>query len=171
MNIDELKLSDKKNKTIPKINLDSILGALLALIALFFLFYLVPNFIEEPKSIKNIMMSPRFLPIVIGWSILILSIFLLIQGVRHPKESQGTPLFDTPMLRWVLMLSTFIIYTFLFEYLGAITSAFIASSCLLLANYVRRVSLYSLMLVFPVVIYLLFVYLLNVPLPVGDIWR
>lgn len=171
MNTYKLKSIEKIFKAKLKINLDSILGVLLLFISLFFIFYLVPNHIEAPRDVDNIMMSPRFIPLVTGWSIFILSIFLFIQGVRHPKEGEKILFFDTSIIRWLLMLSTFIIYTFLFEYLGAIASAFIASACLLLANYINKISIYFLMLVFPVIIYLLFVYLLNVPLPVGDIWR
>lgn len=170
MNNHELNTSSYAKSTKPWLRMDAILGAVLSLVALIFLFYLVPNYIEEPKSVNSIMMSPRFVPNIAGWGILLLSVLLTLQSLRSTTNNKTTPFINTPALRWILMLATFVIYTFFFEWLGAIASAFIASSCLLLANYVRQFWLYVLMLVFPILVFLLFVYVLHVPLPWGDVW-
>lgn len=170
MNNNELKETPQRIKSCSCFNVDSMLGITLIFISLFFLFYLVPNYIEEPESIKNIMMSPQYIPKLAGWFVFILSVFLFLQGVRSPKKSEAALFLDTPILRWLLMLGAFATYAILFEVLGAIASAFFASTCLLLANQIKNIWLYVLVLVFPVVVYLLFVYVLHVPLPLGDVW-
>ncbi len=167
---EELKTKDYLVENRSKINVDSIFGLLLTLISIVFIFYIVPKFIEEPISNNNPLMSPRFIPLITGWGILVLSIFLTIQGALNPKIKNIQKKFDTPMIRWVPMLASFVIYMFLFEYLGAVISAFLASSLLLVASKIKGISLYLLVLIFPFLMYLFFVYLLNVPLPIGDIW-
>lgn len=171
MNNNDLKETPRIMKSCSCLNVDSILGIALVFLSLIFIYYLIPNYIEEPESIKNIMMSPRYIPNLAGWFILILSVFLLLQGVRNPKRSEGALLLDTPILRWLLMLGALATYAFLFEILGAIASAFFASACLLIANHIKNIWLYVLVLVFPIAVYLLFVYVLHVPLPLGDVWE
>ncbi len=158
------------SKYAARLNLDSILGFVLTLLSVFFIFYIVPVYIEEPETVSNIMMSPRYIPNIAGWFVFVLSVFLTIQGFSYPKKHKEFYFFDTPITRWLLMLVALTAYAFLFEELGAIVCAFFASVCLLLANHISKAWLYALMLVFPVLIYLLFVYVLHVPLPLGDLW-
>lgn len=154
----------------PWLREDSVMGIVLAILTLFFLFYLIPNYIEEPHNLTNRVMSPRFVPQIAGWSILLLALLLVRQGVKNDSKKQSAPLINTPPLRWILMVLSFVVYALFFEWLGAVTSAFIASCFLLVANYIRRFWIYVLMLVFPAAVFALFVYVLYVPLPWGEVW-
>ncbi|MCW8886568.1 MAG: tripartite tricarboxylate transporter TctB family protein [Cellvibrionaceae bacterium] len=169
----EIDIAEIQERYYGRFNPNSILGATFALVAILFLYYLVPNYIEEPGYLKNPMLSPRFIPLVAGWLVLTLSIVMLIEGLlRPPKHTASEELHSgIPKLRWALMMAACAIYMFLFEQLGAITCGIFASLFLFLASSVRHVWVYLLGFAFPVVVSLLFIHVLNVPLPVGTIWE
>ncbi|WP_051299295.1 tripartite tricarboxylate transporter TctB family protein [Marinobacterium litorale] len=156
-----------------RVNPNSMLGAALVILACIFIFYLVPQYIEVSGMVKNPMMSPRFLPLLAGWMVLLCSLILLVNGLLWPPKHTEAEAFHAgiPKLRWVLMLAAGAVYTMLFEQLGAITSGVIATFMLFLAHHLRHFSIYLLALLFPVVVSLLFIYLLNVPLPAGMLWE
>nr|WP_067297483.1 tripartite tricarboxylate transporter TctB family protein [Marinobacterium profundum] len=156
-----------------RIKPDLILGMCLVVLASIFIFYLVPQYITEPQMVKNPMLSPRFLPLVTGWVVLLLSVIVLLEGIRRPPKQNSVENVHAkvPRLRWVLMLAAGLVYSLLLEELGAIASGVIATAMLFIAHGLRQVRIYLLALVFPVVVSLLFVHVLNVPLPVGMIWE
>ncbi len=169
----EINLSEVAERYYGRLNPNSVLGAILVLVAGIFLFYIVPTYINEPPSMQHPLLSPRFLPQLAGWLVLLLSLALLIEGlVRPPKHTVAEQLHKgIPVLRWVLMIASGAIYMLFFEELGAIGSGILVSVLLFLASDLRKVSIYLLAIVFPVVVSLLFVHLLNVPLPVGTLWE
>jgi putative tricarboxylic transport membrane protein len=63
------------------------------------------------------------------------------------------------------MLLALLVYAGLFELLGAVISGIIATLILFIAHPVRNVWSYSLAIVFPVGVTLLFTEVMNVPLP------
>lgn len=169
----EIDIAEIQERYFGRFNPNSILGVTFAFLAIVFLYYLVPNYIEEPSHIKTPMLSPRFIPFVAGWLVLVLSIVMFIEGLlRPPKHTASEALHSgIPKLRWALMIAACAVYIFLFEQLGAIACGIIACLFLFLASNVRHVWVYLLGLVFPVVVSLLFVHVLNVPLPGGLIWE
>ncbi|NGO90865.1 MAG: tripartite tricarboxylate transporter TctB family protein, partial [Halomonas sp.] len=48
--------------------------------SLLLLIYLVPNYIGQPPIMQNPMMSPRWLPNIVGWLLLVFSVLLILQG-------------------------------------------------------------------------------------------
>ena len=69
------------------------------------------------------------------------------------------------------MVGAGVVYAFFFEQLGAIGSGVLACVLLFLASGLRNPLIYLLAIAFPVLVTMLFIYLLNVPLPVGELWE
>lgn len=146
---------------------DVVAGAALLGFSLLLLFYLIPGYIGEPPIIQNPMMSPRWLPNIVGWLTLVFSVLLIAQGllVRSDNEDDERYFDQGPWLRFGLMILALITYVGLFELLGAILSGILATCILFIAHPVRTWWIYSLAIVFPVGVSLLFTEVMNVPLP------
>ena len=153
-------------------NLNTLLGAFWLMAALVFLFYLVPNHIDEAPMVDNPMQSPRWLPSVAGWLVAVLSLALIVEGCLRPPvrptadEDSGT----APPWRWLLMLAGLGAYWLLFEALGAIAAGILGTLLLFAAHPVRKPWLYLLAIALPWLVSLLFIHVLNVPLPSGTLW-
>ena len=154
-------------------NPNSVLGGVFSILAVSFLFYVIPRYIEMPFSMQHPLLSPQFLPQLAGWLVFVLSALLMVDGlINPPKRGEPEELRrGVPVMRQVLMLAAGIVYAFFFEQLGAIGSGIFACVLLFLASELRSIWLYALTIIFPVVVTLLFIYLLNVPLPVGTLWE
>lgn len=151
-------------------NINTLLGAFWLVAALVFLFYLVPNHIDEAPMVENPMQSPRWLPTVAGWLIAVLSLALILEGCFRPPvrpEASGT---SAPAWRWLLMLAGLGAYWLLFEPLGAIVAGILGTLLLFVAHPVRKPWLYVLAVGLPWLVSLLFIHVLNVPLPSGTLW-
>lgn len=145
---------------------DVVAGVVLLGFSLFLLFYLIPYYIGQPPIIQNPMMSPRWLPTIVGWLLLVFSLLLIAQGVMVADDGDGGRRFERgPWLRFVLMVVALVVYVGLFELLGAIISGILATLIMFIAHPVRTWWVYSLAIVFPVGVSLLFTEVMNVPLP------
>lgn len=146
---------------------DVVAGAVLLGFSLLLLFYLVPNYIGEPPILQNPMMSPRWLPTIVGWLILVFSVLLILKGLLASTdgEDDGRRFERGPWLRFALMVLSLVVYVGLFEALGAILSGILATCLLFIAHPVQTWWVYSLAIVFPVGVSLLFTEVMNVPLP------
>jgi len=151
-------------------NLNTLLGAIWLLAALVFIFYLVPNYIEEPAMVDNPMQSPRWLPRVVGWLVGVLSLALIIEGCLRPPVRDEAPDSGGPIWRWLVMLAGLGAYWLLFEPLGAIAAGILGTLLLFAAHPVRKPWLYLLAIALPWLVSLLFIHVLNVPLPSGTLW-
>lgn len=146
---------------------DVIAGVILLGFALLLLYLLIPNYVGQPPVMQSPMMSPRWLPNIVGWLLLIFSLLMIVQGVlvADDNEDTGRRFERGPWLRFVLMVSALVVYAGLFEMLGAIISGILATFMLFVAHPVRTLWVYGLAIVFPVGITLLFTEVMNVPLP------
>ncbi|MCQ2028088.1 tripartite tricarboxylate transporter TctB family protein [Stutzerimonas zhaodongensis] len=151
-------------------NVNTMLGAFWLLAALVFLFYLVPNHIDEAPMVENPMQSPRWLPSVAGWLIAALSLALILEGYFRPPAIQGTTAARAPARRWILMLAGLAAYWLLFEPLGAILAGILGTLLMFVAHPVRKPWLYLLAIGLPWLVSVLFIHVLNVPLPSGTLW-
>ena len=173
MDKSEQRFDSIKEPPYGKWNPNSVLGAIFSILAMCFLFYVIPNHIEVPSYMQHPLLSPRFLPQLAGWLVLVLSVVLLIDGLIKPPKREETDEFrrDVPVMRQLLMVAAGIVYVLFFEQLGAIGSGVLASALLFLASGLRSLKIYTLVIIFPVVVTLLFIYVLNVPLPPGTLWE
>lgn|SRR5690554_5367358 len=146
---------------------DVIAGGVLLGFSLLLLFYLIPNYIGQPPILQNPMMSPRWLPTIVGWMLVAFSLLMIIQGVLVADDEEGSERrFERgPWLRFALMGLALIVYVGFFEMLGAIISGVLATLILFVAHPVRTLWVYSLAIAFPVGVSLLFTEVMNVPLP------
>jgi len=156
-----------------KWNPNSIVGGALVILAGIFLFYVIPNYINLPPFMQHPLLSPRFLPQLAGWIVLVLATLLLIEGLLHPPEREEAEALRSgvPMLRQGLMVAAGVVYVLFFEQLGAIGSGVLASVLLFLASNLRSPWVYALAIAFPVGVSLLFIHVMNVPLPTGTLWE
>jgi putative tricarboxylic transport membrane protein len=154
-------------------NINTLLGAFWLMAALVFLFYLVPNHIDEAPMVDNPMQSPRWLPSVAGWLVAGLSLALILEGcLRPPAPAQSEAGSESaPPRRWLLMLAGLGAYWLLFEPLGAIAAGILGTLLLFAAHPVRKPWLYLLAIALPWLVSLLFIHVLNVPLPSGTLWE
>lgn len=146
---------------------DVVAGVMLLGFSLLLLFYLVPNYIGQPPIMQNPMMSPRWLPNIVGWLLLVFSVLMIIQGVliADDAEDSGRRFERGPLLRFALMALSLVVYAGLFEMLGAVISGILATLILFIAHPVRTWWVYGLAIVFPAGVTLLFTGIMNVPLP------
>ncbi|BBI54742.1 hypothetical protein HORIV_71630 [Vreelandella olivaria] len=128
----------------------------------------MPNYINEPPILQNPMMSPRWLPTIIGWLILLFSVLLILQAciVEQRAEEDERAIEKGSTRRFVLMVLSLVIYVALFEAMGAVFCGILATLVLFVAHPVRTWWVYSLAFLFPIVVTLLFVEVMNVPLPI-----
>ena len=147
---------------------DVIAGSILLGFSLALVFYLVPNYINQPPMLENPMMSPRWLPGIVGWLIVLFSILLILQGflVDRSGEEDERDIEKGSTQRFVLMVVSLGIYVALFESMGAVFTGILATLVLFVAHPVRTWWVYSLAFVFPIVVTFIFVKVMNVPLPI-----
>ncbi|RBW51809.1 tripartite tricarboxylate transporter TctB family protein [Marinobacter sp. F3R11] len=169
----ELQFGAASESHCGRCNPNSILGGIFSVLAAGFLFYVVPTHIEIPAHMQHPLLSPRFLPQLAGWLVLALSILLMIDGLVKPPKRTETDEFrrGVPIVRQLLMVAAGVVYVLFFEQLGAIGSGVLACVLLFLASGLRNLWVYALAIVFPAVVTLLFIYVLNVPLPPGTLWE
>jgi len=160
--------SGSKRRVKIKDTSDLITGIVLLGFAIGLVFYLVPNYINEPPILQNPMMSPRWLPTIIGWLILLFSVLLILQAfiVEQIAEEDERAIEKGATQRFVLMVVSLVIYVALFEAMGAVFCGILATLVLFVAHPVRTWWVYSLAFLFPIIVTLLFVEVMNVPLPI-----
>ena len=152
---------------------DAAVSLVLIVASLTFLFYLIPEYIVEPRRLQSPLLSPLILPQIMGWLILLLGIGLALGtmfGPVHERVEKYTKLRDLPVRQWLLPLLAFAVYYFGLELLGAAVCGVLATMLLFVAMGVRRIGIYLLGVAMPVGICLAFDYGLNVPLPYGSLW-
>lgn len=152
---------------------EAVISLVLIATSLTFLFYLIPEYIVEPRRLQSPLLSPLILPQIMGWMILLLGVGLVLGtlfGPQRERAEKNTRLRDLPVIQWLLPLLAFAVYYFGFEALGAAVCGVLATLLLFVAMGVRRIGIYLLGVVMPVGICLAFDYGLNVPLPYGSLW-
>jgi len=152
---------------------DAAVSLVLIVASLTFLFYLIPEYIVEPRRLQSPLLSPLILPQIMGWLILLLGIGLVLGtmfGPEHERVEKYSKLRDLPVRQWLLPLLAFAVYYFGLELLGAAVCGVLATMLLFFAMGVRRIGIYLLGVAMPVGICLAFDYGLNVPLPYGSLW-
>lgn len=153
-------------------NPDVWLGAFWLLAALAFVLYLVPNHIDEAPMVENPMQSPRWLPSLAGWLIVALSLGLIADALTRPLSAAASETAGerSGAGRVLLMLIALGTYWLLLEPLGAIATGILATLTMFAAHPVRKAWLYGLAIALPWLVCLLFIHVLNVPLPSGTLW-
>ena len=82
--------SHSTSGTLIKDSWDVVAGVILLGFALLLLFYLIPNYIGQPPIMQNPMMSPRWLPTIVGWLLLVFSLLMIVQGVLVADDAEDS---------------------------------------------------------------------------------
>ena len=140
---------------------EAVISLVLIATSLTFLFYLIPEYIVEPRRLQSPLLSPLILPQIMGWMILLLGVGLVLGtlfGPQRERAEKNTRLRDLPVRQWLLPLLAFAVYYFGFEALGAAVCGVLATLLLFVAMGVRRIGIYLLGVAMPVGICLAFDY-------------
>lgn len=143
-----------------------LVGLFMALLSLLFILYIGLEYIEEPGFVKNPIMSPRWLPMVMSWCVFILSLTLCFQEWLSSSKNID-PVSKERSIDVVILIAVLIGYVLAFERLGAVLTAIVACLILFALRARRSMTLYLLAMIIPIAVYFFFTELLNVPLPRG----
>ena len=134
-----------------------------------FIFFKIPTEVEKPlllfgKSSSEI--NPEIVPSIVSFMFILFGFYTLIFE-RKIQHSNDWPLFSKQML---LNVSVTIIilfgYSLIFQFLGFVLSSFIL--ILLLSNFMGNINfkyVFSLAVLFPIIIFFIFVNIMHVFLP------
>jgi|TARA_B110000908_G_scaffold28343_1_gene33310 putative tricarboxylic transport membrane protein len=148
------------------LNKNMLVGLFMALLSLLFILYIGLEYIEEPGFVKNPIMSPRWLPMVMSWCVFILSLTLCFQEWLSSSKNID-PVSKERSIDVVILIAVLIGYVLAFERLGAVLTAIVACLILFALRARRSMTLYLLAMIIPIAVYFFFTELLNVPLPRG----
>ena len=143
-----------------------LVGLFMALLSLLFILYIGLEYIEEPGFVKNPIMSPRWLPMVMSWCVFILSLTLCFQEWLSSSKNID-PVSKDRSIDVVILIAVLIGYVLAFERLGAVLTAIVACLILFALRARRSMTLYLFAMIIPIAVYFFFTELLNVPLPRG----
>ncbi len=156
----------------------SIAGALIVA-AILFALIAIPQGVVRPSSVKHLPLSPVFLPYVLALLVVIFAALHLIEAWIAPDAVAAPPSEDDAIHpRWKLRVSVLFAgllgYLFLPEVLGMLVTAIIVTMGLMaLAGERRPGVLLGVGLLMPLLVWLFFTEVAQVPLPSGFLgdWR
>lgn len=147
-------------------------------LGLILLVIIIPYGVDVPAYAEMAALAPNFWPQLISCFITVAGIGLLVTGLRtketltagEDKEDDSYPL-GVQLLRFVFAFGLLFMVYFCIDYLGMVVTTFIATLSFLLLGNVRKVSmLVGISVLLPCILYVFFVYVANVPLPIGNLF-
>lgn len=147
--------------------------AVLTLLAsLLFAFVVIPAGVTSPASVKHLPLSPTFLPYVLTIGVGLFALVHLLEAIfaAHIPGEDGNPLGVHP--RWfsrlAMLVVLLLIYLILPETLGMPLTAILVTIALMAIGGERRpLILLGVGIAVPVLVYLFFAHIAQVPLPMG----
>lgn len=132
---------------------------------------LIPSQIDSVSGM-TIRVTPSFLPVVLGFSLMLVGLGLLIQSFRKKAEQQSrenAQVFSpNSFLRVLLAAVLLIVYTLLFPRLGfLVTSALFVGIFIYLFGYRSILKISLSMILVPVGVWIFFEKIFHIPLPHG----
>lgn len=132
---------------------------------------LIPSQIDSVSGM-TIRVTPSFLPVVLGFSLMLVGLGLLIQSFRKKAEQQSrenAQVFSpNSFLRVLLAAVLLIVYTLLFPCLGfLVTSALFVGIFIYLFGYRSILKISLSMILVPVGVWIFFEKIFHIPLPHG----
>jgi hypothetical protein len=152
------------------------IGLLLIIFGLLLYFLLIPQFVEQYAGIHGAK-SGRYFPYVLSFlTVLCGSIMLAFDLVekkvagKAPKAAPGLDLFSIQSAAGIVVLS--LVYVFMISRVGYLLSTMIVLPVAMWMFGYRKVkTIVIVSVVSPLVIYLIFVKMMAVPLPVGTLFQ
>jgi len=153
---------------------NQITGIFILIFGIFTYFVLIPYGIRVPKNIAHVTTSPAFWPTIITGIISFMGVLLIVPERAKPvvddevDESENRTPWKTRFPR--LMIITVVLFGFYFfiELLGMVVpSIALIFFLMVFAGYRRWWLMVLLSVLVPVILYFFFVYVANIPIPLG----
>ncbi len=163
---------------LKRLSRDLFAGILFCAVGLAAVFVLIPIGVKVPESIKIAALSPDFWPTIIGWAAIVASVALIIEStwLKQPSLDDDDPVaeaeYDLETLPATLRILVLVVVLFGF-YLSLTTFGMVVTSIILIAAMMlffgerKYVMIGALSLGVPILLYLFFRYVANVPIPLG----
>ncbi len=163
---------------LKRLSRDLLAGILFCAVGLAAVFILIPVGVKVPDSIKVATLSPDFWPAIIGWAAVAASVALIIEStwLKQPAPEDEDPVADAEYeletLSATLRTIVFVVVLFGF-YFSLATFGMVVPSIILIAAMMfffgerKYVMIGALSLGVPILLYLFFRYVANVPIPLG----
>lgn len=155
---------------------DGWVGVFASLLALSLIFYLIPQYVDSPGSVRNIVLSPVFWPTIIAWLMLLIGGGILVAQYLDKGTAEPDDNYDESRASYsrVVMFAVFLAgYYLLLPVLGMVWSsslAFIVFSICISGTEYRKTALVMGVLL-PVALYAFFYHVAGVSIPQNDFLR
>lgn len=162
---------------------DLITGGIFAVLGFAAFLYIIPSGVVVPKSVSIVALSPDFWPKVISVGVTISAIFLiaesLLMRLPHPieeededgyEENEAQYQLDTlpATLRMIILIAALFLFYFCLTTFGIVVSSIFLMPAMMLFFGERKWRLIlPLSLAIPVGLYLFFLHIAGIPMPLG----
>lgn len=157
---------------------DVVAAILFLIFGLVTVFYLIPQGVSVPGSVKVAALSPDFWPRLIAYGTITASVFLLIETMTlQPPHNDKDEADDAAEFQYGVLSSTLRIIVLIFAlfafYASLTTLGIVAASIILLISMMLFFGERNLWLLIPlsagvpILLYLFFRYVASIPIPVG----
>lgn len=158
---------------------DLLAGVIFCAVGLAAIFLFIPKGVAVPGSVKISALSPDFWPRIIAWGAVLASVALILESIflQQPpaddeEDAEAAAQYKLATLPAVLRTLVLIVVLFGFYFslttLGmVVTSVFLIAAMMLFFGERKYVMIACLSIGVPVLLYLFFRYVANVPIPLG----
>lgn len=155
---------------------DWLVGLLVFVFSLSLLLYFIPQYVDSPRTVRDVVLSPVFWPTVIAWIMLVIGVGMLIVQYleRGNKVAEDEHEKQKESCTRLLMFSAFLAgYYLLLPVLGMIWTsslAFIVFSIFISGTEYRKTAV-SVGILLPLALYVFFYHVAGVNIPQSDFMR
>ena len=149
-----------------------VFAALTLLAAILFGLFVIPAGVTQPASVRHLPLSPVFLPYLLTIAVGVFALVHLAEALLAPHIPDEDAQAPDPHPRWPLRLAALtgllLVYLLLPETLGMLLTAILVTIVLMAMGGERRPQiLLGVGIAVPLVVYLFFVHVAQVPMPEG----
>ncbi len=164
-----------------KMSHDMCVGCTVALLAVFTITVIIPLGVTDPGTVELTELAPAFWPQIIMTLLVFIGVTIVgaeFATMKRRKTEENTKArskesfsLSVKAFRFLIAFGLLLLTYFSIDYLGMLLSTAINLVCFLLLGNVRSTKmLIGLSVLLPCFLYVFFVYVANVPLPVGNLF-
>ncbi|MBE9197265.1 tripartite tricarboxylate transporter TctB family protein [Synechocystis sp. LEGE 06083] len=155
---------------------DFLVGVLVVLFSLFLVVYFIPQFVDSPRAVRSIVLSPVFWPTIIAWMMFFIGVLVLLFGFFSKDAATDEPDDRETVGSYVriLIFGAFLGgYYLLLPIIGMVWSsslAFIVFSIFISGTAYRKTAIICGFLL-PLALYVFFYHIAGVNIPQSELLR
>lgn len=155
---------------------DWLVGGFAFVLALSLIFYLIPQYVDSPRAVRNVVLSPVFWPTIIAWLMLLIGGGILVTQYLEKKSPGQEDRYDDnkSCFSRVILFAVFLAgYYLMLPVLGMVWSssaAFIIFSICISGTEHRKTAI-VIGILLPVTLYAFFNHVAGVSVPQSDFMR